>query len=386
MLPLVVTGVVSLVTAIGTLSQLFKDVKKDIDPVIGAIKNAGTNDLITLTKVCRMEPLVLVDDRLRLEPSMPDVLQVITSLIAGYYIQTFAVLGKIDGIDVIGTLDKLNPARTGIGLNSLEENQRTQSHRVGNGNGIGFYSIGLEAMDDDAKADDQVEKDGTVSYKTDKNTVSEITQITNLAVGKMIKVTMSANGKSVEIPITIRVKPITTDQDTIVATLALGSNKNTTKQRWMRFRAGELSFSNMLFGDDVIAQHKSVLIKDKSGFYAEVVRRAQGNAKKGILSGNLSLATDSNVIIITAETALKTSRELGGSLDDFAIREQVFKTIHCNILIIIDQNRGMITFHYRGERIGNKMSLQDIKMANKGTGPDIMSIFSAFQENRIPAL
>ena len=393
MLP-VVTGVVTLATTLASLANWFskakekaKDAGIDLDKTLQAISAAGNSDLISFTKVCRMEPLVLLDDRLRNDPVTPDIMQVITSIVAGYYLQTFALLGQVSGVDVIGTLDKLNPARTGIGLNSFD-NPNTDyinSHRVINSS-VPFYSIGMEALlDDPAPPSATPGKESKTSLSVPGN-IADITQASNLAVGKMIKAVITANGNSVEVPITIRVKPISTDSNSIASTLAIGTTKNNVKERWQRFRAGELTFSNLLFMDDVVQQHKSILIKDKSGFYAEVVRRANGNLAKGITSGNLSMATNSNIIVITASTAQAVARELGGSLDNFQIREGVFKNVYSNMLVVVNQDSAMVTFYYRGERTGTNVSAYDLKLSSKGNGPDIMSIFTAFAENKIPPL
>lgn len=388
-----ITGVVTLATSLVSLATWFKDVKQkakdagvDLDKTLSAISAAGNSDLITFTKVCRMEPLVLLDDRLRVDPVTPDIMQILTSIIAGYYLQTFALLGQVKGVDVIGTLDKLNPARTGIGLNSYDRPHMDyiNSHKVIS-DAHPFYSIGMEALMEPPVTTDLDKKDSKTSLSVPGN-VADISQASNLAVGKMIKAVITSDGNSVEVPITIRVKPVTTDSASIAATLAIGSTKNTVKERWQRFRAGELTFSNFVLMDDIVQQHKSVLIKDKSGFYAEVVKRANGNLAKGIATGNLSLATNSNIIVITAQTAQAVARELGGTLDNFQIRESVFKNVYCNILVVVNQDSGMVTFHYRGERTGNTVSVYDLKLSSKGNGPDIMSIFSAFAENKIPPL
>ncbi|QXO10290.1 hypothetical protein pEaSNUABM37_00331 [Erwinia phage pEa_SNUABM_37] len=391
MLP-VVTGVITLATALGSLATWLSQAKDkansagvNLDKTLQAITAAGNSDLVTFTKVCRMEPLVLLDDRLRNDPVTPDLMQVLTSIIAGYYLQTFALLGQVSGIDVIGTLDKLNPSRTGIGLNSFDANDEyIKNHKLVH-NPLPFYSIGMEALLDDAAPPSATGKDSKTSLNVPGN-VADIYQATNLAVGKMIKAVITADGNSIEIPITIRTKPVTTDPVSIAATLSIGSTKNNVKERWQRFRAGELTFSNFVFMDDVVQQHKSILIKDKSGFYAEVVRRANGNLAKGVVTGNLSMATNSNIIVITAPTAQIVARELGGELSDYKIRESVFKTVHCNILVIVNQDRGMVNFYYRGETMANTVSVYDLKLANKGNGPDIMSIFTAFAENKIPPL
>lgn len=396
MLP-VVTGVITLATALASLANFLSKTKEtvgnagaNLDKTLQAIGAAGKSDLVTFTKVCRMEPLVLLDDRLRNDPVTPDLMQVLTSIVAGYYLQTFALLGQVSGIDVIGTLDKLNPSRTGIGLNSFgASTDYINNHRLVH-NPLPFYSIGVEALDAPGGQlttpnPGKDEKESKTNLSVPGN-VADIYQVTNLAVGKMIKAVITADGNSIEIPITIRTKPVTTDPASIAATLSIGSTKNNVKERWQRFRAGELTFSNFVFMDDVVQQHKSILIKDKSGFYAEVVRRANGNLVKGVATGNLSLATNSNIIVITAPTAQMVARELGGELSDYKIRESVFKTVHCNILVIVNQDRGMVNFYYRGETMGNTVSVYDLKLSNKGNGPDIMSIFSAFAENKIPPL
>lgn len=394
MLPVAVTGVVTLATALSSLAAWFTSAKNkaqdaglSLDKTLQAIGAVGNADLITFTKVCRMEPLVLLDDRLRNDPVTPDIMQVLTSIVAGYYLQTFALLGQVKGVDVIGTLDKLNPSRTGIGLNSydLPHMDYINSHRVV-GKALPFYSIGVEALID---ADLPPDAAGTSQSKTSLSVpgnVADIYQATNLAVGKMIKAVITADGNSVEVPITIRMKPVTTDSKSIAATLAIGTTKNTVKERWQRFKAGELTFSNFIFMDDVVQQHKSILIKDKSGFYAEVVRRANGNLAKGIISGNLSLATNSNIIVISAPTAVAVERELGGSLNNFKVREGIFKNVYSNILVVFNQDSGMVTLYYRGETTGTTVSAYDLKLSSKGNGPDIMSIFTAFAENKIPPL
>lgn len=386
MLP-VVTGAITLASSLALVAERILSAKQKASEITGSVDKTlttlgqmGTRDLITFTKVTRMEPLVLVDERLKFDPSTPEILQVLTSLIAGYYTQAFAMLGQVDGIDVIGTLDKLNPSRTGIGLNSFDS-EESGYHKFPNQSNISLYSIGVEALDTVVSSENK-----PVKILTDKNVVADITSPTNLAIGKMIKVSLSSNGNVVEIPITIRVKPVTTTTDAVTAILGIGTTKNTVAERWNRFKAGELTFTNLATGDDVIRQHKKILIQDTSGFYAEIVRRARGNAKKGLVTGNLSLATDSNCILISADTALDVARELGGSLDNFKIREAMFEKVYSNMLIIVDQMKGMVSFYYRGENLPNRLSLQDIKLYNKGSGPDIMSIFTAFAENKIPSL
>lgn len=391
MIPQAITGVITLAATLSSLAALVaktranvQDAGQDLEKTLSAISAAGKSDLITFTKVCRMEPLVLLDDRLRNDPSTPDIMQVLTSIVAGYYMQTFALLGRVDGVDVIGTLDKLNPSRTGIGLNSFDlPNQDYISSHKFSGRSVPFYSIGLEALIDPV---DTAPAQPVSKQSLQAGNVADIYQATNLAVGKMIKAVIVSNGNSIEIPITIRVKPVTTDSQSIASTLSIGSTKNTVKERWQRFRAGELTFSNFVFMDDIVKQHKSILIKDKSGFYAEVVRRANGNLAKGLATGNMSLATNSNIVVITSTTAQIVARELGGTLDDYKIRESVFSNIYSNILVVVDQDRGMVSLYYRGETTPTRLSVHDLKLAGKGNGPDIMSIFTAFAENKVPPL
>jgi len=388
MLP-AITGVVTLGGALLTIADKLlklKEAKEKYAPVIDdtlkQLGQFGTMDLVSFTKVCRMEPLILLDDKLKFDEVTPDTLQVVTSLIAGYYVQTFALLGHIDGIDVVGTLDKLNPNRTGIGLNAFDaEHTKPGSAHLALST-IPLYNIGLEAFEEEVTA----ENGKKVQLKTDKSVIADIQAPTNLALGKMFIVNLSSNGNSIPIPVTVRVKPVTTTSDAIAAILSIGTTKNTVKERWTRFKAGELTFSNMWTGDDVIAQQKKILIEDTSGFYAEMLRRSKNNAKKGFMSGNPSLATDSNVIIVSETTALKAGRELGGTLNDFKIRESVFEHIHANILIVVDHNRNMVDFFYRGERLATSVTFGGLKTLNRGNGPDIMSIFTAFSENKIPGL
>lgn len=377
----VITGAVTLISAISIVAERIAalkkstdELKKSTDGIIGAAANLGTTDLITLTKVARMEPLVLVDDTLKYDPVMPDVMQVLTSLIAGYYIQAFGVLGSVDGVNLIGTLDKLNPNRIGMGLNSFDGDENDMKLPALHDTPI--YSIGCEAL----------EEKGNVTASVDKTSVADVTQATNLIVGKMIKVSLTRNGVSAEVNIVVRPTPISTASDVVAAILSVASTKNTIKERWHRFRSGELTWKNMFFADDVVEEHKKLLMKDTSGVYGEIVRRASKNKAKGLLSGNPSLATDSNIIVISQATAIKAGRELGGPIENFDIRQRIFSHIHSNVIVVVNQNSSMVTLYYRGERMATERSFVELKLSNKSGGPDIMEIYKSFMTNQVPAL
>src|SRR5690606_14133182 len=75
-----------------------------------------------------------------------------------------------------------------------------------------------------------------------KDAAKYVEKINNLAVGKVIDVSISEDGKTAVIPVTIRLRVAGMPSDTMVQTLAVGGTDVTFRSRWRAWRANEIRF------------------------------------------------------------------------------------------------------------------------------------------------
>jgi hypothetical protein len=157
--------------------------------------------------------------------------------------------------------------------------------------------------------------------------------------------------------------------------------------RWHGWRSGRLAFwKDLVMCNDLIEDHRNALMHDKDGLYRQIVARKSKNRFAGILSGNPSVATASNMAVITKETADKIELETVGTLNDFRTRQKLFEPTSLMILVVINPDYDRATFYYRGIAEKTDVSMRDLKAANKGSGPDVADILRAFTQGHAPSL
>jgi hypothetical protein len=101
--------------ALNTIMQVGGLLRNDANKIKGNIDTAGSfaadNSLVSFTHPSRVEPLTIIgNDCVHLE-YLPDVMQSLSSIFAGYYLQAVAMTTQVNGITVTKMLDRLNPDR-----------------------------------------------------------------------------------------------------------------------------------------------------------------------------------------------------------------------------------------------------------------------------------
>jgi hypothetical protein len=100
--------------------------------------------------------------------------------------------------------------------------------------------------------------------------------------------------------------------------------------------------------------------------------------KSGLINQNRSLATSSNMAIISTDTLASIEQVLYGKLSNFKIRQNVFDNTNLMIMAVVDMQSDMCTFYYRGIQEKNEVSIKDMKVSNKGSGPDVADMMKSF--------
>jgi hypothetical protein len=365
------------------------------------------DSLVQVSQPARVEPICLIDQRAQSLAYIPDVMQSLTSLFTGYYLQAVALSCNVGRVNVIKLLDRLSPKRLGWAGHLNAEASREIAMASYESPAFGYKlpdfsqeSLGLEgaggkysdafndyllkgydkAIGEDPTKKDKESKDSGGVVKANKDLSSVMSESVNLSVGKLIEVTIEDNGAKATIPVTIRLLATILDPKTLVHILSDNSRNTGFVERYHGWKSGELRFwKDLVLCQDLIAEHRNAMIKDSSNIYADMMARRRTNAQAAALTAIPSSATASNLVVITSESAKELERQLGGRLKDFKVRKRVFDATYLMIVAVVDPEWEHITFYTNGIEAATTLSVAEIKTSNKGTGPDVMEILKAFQ-------
>lgn len=374
------------------------------------IRAAKSGSLIEYTQPTRVEPIVLMDEKITSLPYAGDLMQSLTSLFSGYYLQAVALSVNVGRVDVVKLLDKLNPKRNvadnvvnGVsnGVATVVSMESAEAYRFrlpvpGRPDGLGALNASLESASalDYARAatggDDENKEapfGAGIGMSPGRDTVKMLGELTNLSVGKMLEVQIESEGSRATFPINVRLICSGIGSKELVHILSVGSKNISVKERFHAWRAGQLEFvRDLLLCQDLIDSHKKTLAKDPTGLYAEIRERRKGNSISAIFSGQPSVATASNIIVMAASSAKELERTVGGRLKDFRTREKIFKETYCMILAVVDPDWEVVTFYHRSLAIPTELSVKELAVSNKGKGPDVAEILKAYQLGNSPSI
>lgn len=336
---------------------------------------AKSDSLIDYTKVARVEPICLIDNDLMFVEQLPDVLQSLQSIFTGYYLQAWQISANIGKIEVRRELDKLNPNRSALdsaadsaGWLLAAESYRDRLPMPGN-------QVAME--------DEKLRTQATLG----KDTLAQVKELSNLSVGKQVAVEVTDGLHSATIMVNIRLIASSLPSNDMVHILSVGNEDRTVKERYHAWRAGRLEFiKDLVLCQDLIDGHRKALMKDKTGIYSNILARRRGNQLSTVVSANPSVATASNLAVISSETAEQLELSIGGKLENFRKREEVFEKTYLMIMAVVDKAWSQVTFYHRGIAQPTQMSMAALKSANKGSGPDVSEILKAYRAGSNPTL
>lgn len=390
----------------------------DIVPMFGGmVRGMRAESLIDYSQPTRIEPLTLVESVLWREPYMEDVLQTTLNIFAGYYVQAVSLSAEISGISVVRRLDPFNPKRdptnaladfignvvslesdayvasAQFGLPSLESvNLWTKAGELGKID----WSVGnpaLEAVVIETVAETQARRQagkGNTGGNTNidlssKETLQSLRDNSNLAVGKMVEVTVAVDDKSIKVPVTVRLHTIPVPSKSMTLFLTAGAQNRSLKERWYDMKAEKLRFFADLIGvNDLLDNHRKNIINDPTGLYLKQMQQKRKNMISGVLSGKPSVAQASNIVIISQDQRVTLERELNIKLSTLRGRRVLEQNSGIMILVVIDQGYEQVEIFHRGIEGSTEMSVSHMKNAGKSAGPDIMKVFEMYKSMKAP--
>lgn len=220
-----------------------------------------------------------------------------------------------------------------------------------------------------------------------KDTIKTLSELADLSVGKIFNVEITDGMHQMTLPVSIRLMASAIPSGTLAQILSMGSEDTSVKERYHGWKSGRLEFiRDIILCQDLIDQHRKNLMDDKSGIYNDILKRNRSNQLTTLLSGTPSVATASNIAIISTDVAEEIEASVNGRLKDFKTRQQIFKKTYLMILIVIDKQFDRVTFYHRGINHATELGVRDLKANNRGSGPDVSEILRAYQLGSAPSL
>ncbi len=408
----------------GTAIQMAKD----------ALRSSTTSDLVRFTQSARVEPILLMDKRSLNTPFIQDVVHSMYNMFTGYWLLAVSLDTKINGVSVGRRLDKFatdrdlaeatltlfsegSPAMESFGLpfiqEIIEEQERVSMEALDLDPADLAASI-QQALDrmTDQKLKEKLQREyDKVKASTDKVAAKKakemleefkkdnfenkgqsvagaakyVEKVNNLAVGNVIDVTISEDGKTAVVPVTIRLRVAGMPSETIVQTLAVGGKDATMRSRWRAWRAGEIRFwADFVMAMDRVDAHRAAMMNDESGYYKTVYSRAQKNSITEGLTQGPSLATASSLIVLDSKTATELERRINGRLDNFKTRQGIFGHTYSMLMAVVDPDWESVTIYTRGIEMPTQLTAKDIRSAGKSDSKELMDILKSYQLGKAP--
>jgi hypothetical protein len=366
----------STTAALTTVAQVVDYFKSNV------ASHVTDTSIAQLTKLTRIEPLTVISQDCSNLDYLPDVLNNLSSVVAGFYLQAFAILTQVNNIEVVRILDRLNPSRDGTGF-LLQGRMSTES--VDN-QFVSSYKYALPTgrlMAGEAADNDSI---------LDKGQVKTIYETASLAVGKLLNVpiTIPADAgrpaQTFNIPVNVRLSPTIMNTESLGYLFTHRKSDESFVERIHSWREGRISLiKDVIFAQDLIREYRRAAMKDKSGVLNEIVRRVNNNRFFGLLTKNPSLATVSNLYVLSKSTAQGIEAKIGCRFNDPNGRAKILKDTYAMVVAVVDTESEWITYYFDGIAQPLSISVRALKSSNKDKGPDIGDIMRSLLDGRAPS-
>lgn len=365
---------------IQTTNAALTAVAKVIDYFKSNVGHITDTSLTKITKLTRAEPLTVISNDCANMEALPDILQTLASIYAGYFLQAAGMMCRVNNVEVIRILDRLNPDRDSTGFllqgRYATENIDTllkSSYR---------YSLPTRTL--------ALESSGSDTPMVDSVNQKTIYEMPNLAVGKLINLALAVpdecsktGERIVNVPITVRLSPALLNEESLTYLFTHRKEDNGLVERYHSWRAGRIEFiRDMIFAEDLIREYRRAAIKDKTGTLQEIVRRANNARAFGLLTKNPSLSIASNIYVLSKDSAQMIEAKVGQRFSSVKGREKILEGTYAMIIAVVDPEWNIVTCYFNGIPQPSTFSLKSLKSSSKG--PDIGDIMKTLLEGRAP--
>ncbi len=380
----------------GFIPSLLAVVRDVILTVRGTV-GSGVS-LADISKVARIEPITLVSSSVTNVKELDTILHGVLNIYTAYYLQAVHILSaQLKDVRILKILDKTNPDRdlktvlaTGhLGTESYNAPYNAPFTHLINSKTLSLEgyqyklpaTLSQESLRDDAP-------DGVDSSKR----IESFDKLGS-AIGKVVNVSFCVNrkdgeeGSTVNIPVVVKLDTMILPSDVMTMIVASSQEDISFSSRFKDALAGRIGFvKDFILCSDLIKAQKKTLLKDPTGYYAQVLARLSNSKMYSILTGNVSLAGISSVYVISDEEESQIQRKIGGKLTNASTRRIVFDNTSAMMIVVISKEWERVSIYIRDVDGFTQSSFSSFKdQASNKSGDQIADILKAFSISSAPS-
>lgn len=341
-----------------------------------------------VSKIARIEPITLVSSSLSSTKELYNVLHGVLNIYAAYYLQAVGILAaQLADVRILKILDKINPDRdikTMLTSAYIAAESFTSSTLSLKNCKYGFPVPGTTVATEHIFDEDEGTHLGTSIQRL------ETFEKLGSAVGKVVEVKFKvrpADSKSVAdettIPVVVKLDTMIIPSDVLSTILVSNKNEITLGSRFEQAIRGRIGFiKDFILCSDLIKTQKKTMIKDPTGAYATLLKRINNSRIYSALSGNISLAGVSSIVVISDEDENLIQRFIGGKLTNEQTRDIVFDNTSAMMIVVVSEAWERVTIYIRDTSSYSQSSFDAFKgSADKGNNNigDILKSLTAGQ-------
>lgn len=332
--------------------------------VANTLKNRS---LVDVASAARVEPIVLVDADCLSVDALPDVMQSLHSMFAGYYLQAVNMIMPVGGVTVAQRLAPFNPNAMGSAFESLMKDIKASVS-------LEEYRYKFPQRKDKPEQKHQISLEDN---KADRDALSAVRDASNLAVGKVFNVNL---GENITMPVTIRLLVSSVPSKAMVNVMsAQDVLDQDLGERFHGWRSGRLRFwQDLVLCNDLVDKRIKSSIQDPTGVLAIIRKRQSSNTLSGLSGGQATVANATNMAVLSSDTADEIEMAVGGPFSNPKARKAIFDSTNLMIIAVVNKHWERVTFWVRGQDISSTMSYREIKSAAKDSGSNVTDILKAY--------
>jgi hypothetical protein len=326
------------------------DAAKSIDKVRNAYNVVSTTSVTESASRTIIAPMVVIDSASIHQEYMSDLMQIVNLRDVIATLTHLAMQGSLGvGVKVSTLISSINPRRAGL-----------------------MALAGIEALDTNLKSKEVKDKENDrdkemVEYvNVNGKNMPDLNEYTPLALGRVVIATLRAeNGTSYDIPLTFRQIPVPMDTKGLERVFGAAKIEDGLFARATMVETKEITIPDFLSGKDIIKQRFRIANEDMTGYYRQAMKDETGNRMAALRTGVISVNNLANTFIFNQDQANQIELSIGRRFGNVASRNEIFKAVKANTIVVVNEDRGLFTFYTHGQDRPEVYTRKDIAMKSK---------------------
>lgn len=350
--------------------------------------------LADISKIARVEPITLISSNLTGTKELYNILHGVLNIYAAFYLQAIHILSaQLADVRILKILDKTNPDRDMKTLltsgYTAYENLNIKTLSLENCK----FKLPMIATDKPSFAMESIFDEDASNTLTSSTQKLETFEKLGSAVGKVMEVKFtvrgndSKNSDEITIPVVVKLDNMVIPADVIDQILTANADEITLGSRFKDALAGRIGFiKDFILCSDLIKSQKKTMIKDPTNYYTQLLKRINNSRLYSALSGNISLAGVSSIVVISEEDESYIQKQIGGKLTNEHTRNIIFNNTSAMCIVVVDKEWERVSIYIKDIDGFSQNSFDAFKsMSDKGSGPQIADILKSFSLGNAPS-